>query len=65
MRIMRLLIEQNNAQDAILMAATLRDKREVNPNAWLRGVIGASVFRQDMQGKIFTSILRKTSAISL
>ncbi|OXA56731.1 Phenoloxidase 3 [Folsomia candida] len=31
MRIMRLLIEQNNAQDAILMAATLRDKRLRKP----------------------------------
>jgi hypothetical protein len=50
MKIKSMLMEQKDARDCIMMAGSLRDKAEVNPNAWLRAVIGAAMHRPDMAG---------------
>jgi hypothetical protein len=50
MKLKSILLEQKDARDVIMMAGSLRDKREVNPNAWLRAVIGTTMHRPDMAG---------------
>lgn len=43
-------LEQRTPQDAIKMAAGLRDRGEINPHAWLRAVVGSTIHRRDLQG---------------
>jgi len=59
MTIKNMLMEQKDARDVIMMAGSLRDKAEVNPNAWLRAVVAASMNRPDMAG------LRKPAMIEV
>lgn len=47
---MTFCVEQRNAEDAINMAAGLRDRSEINPHAWVRAVYGSAIRRRDLQG---------------
>ncbi|CAL8095574.1 unnamed protein product [Orchesella dallaii] len=49
-RLNEILMEQRSPEDCLKMAAGLRDRGEINPHAWLRAVISATIHRRDLQG---------------
>ncbi|CAL8129139.1 unnamed protein product [Orchesella dallaii] len=50
LRLNQVLMEQSSPEGCLQIAGGLRDRDEVNPHAWLRAVISASIFRPDLQG---------------